>query len=68
MLRFKWISLLAGLLLTIAAGAQTRELSEVAAHLQTDRISLRYACTLTQDTPVKLSGALLIQGECYRAV
>ena len=67
MLRFKWISLLAGLLLTIAAGAQTRELSEVAAHLQTDRISLRYACTVTQDTPVKLSGVLLIQGECYRA-
>ena len=68
MLRFKWISLLAGLLLTIAAGAQTRQLSEVAAHLQTDRISLRYACTVTQDTPVKLSGVLLVQGECYRAV
>ncbi len=68
MLRFKWISLLAGLLLTIAAGAQTRQLSEVAAHLQTDRISLRYACTVTQDTPVKLSGVLLIQGECYRAM
>ena len=68
MLRFKWISLLAGLLLTIAAGAQTRQLSEVAAHLQTDRISLRYACTVTQDTPVKLSGVLLIQGECYRAI
>ena len=68
MLRFKWISLLAGLLLTIAAGAQTRELSEVAAHLQTDRISLRYACTVTQDTPVKLSGVLLVQGECYRAM
>ena len=68
MLRFKWISLLAGLLLTFAAGAQTRQLSEIAAHLQTDRISLRYACTVTQDTPVKLSGVLLVQGECYRAV
>jgi hypothetical protein len=68
MLRLKWISLLAGLLLTFAAGAQTRQLSEVAAHLQTDRISLRYACTVTQDTPVKLSGVLLIQGECYRAI
>jgi len=68
MLKYKWISLLAGLLLTLAAGAQPRELTEVAAHLQTDRISLRYACTFTQDTPVKLSGALLVQGECYRAI
>ena len=68
MLKIKWISLLAGLLLTFAAGAQTRELQEVAAHLQTDRISLRDACTFTQDTPVKLSGALLVQGECYRAI
>ena len=45
MLKYKWISLRAGLLLTLAAGAQPRELTEVAAHLQTDRISLRYACT-----------------------
>lgn len=64
----KWISLLAGLLLTLAAGAQQPPLSELAARLQTDRISLRYACTLTQDTPVKLSGTLLVQGTCYRAV
>ena len=68
MLRFKWISLAAALLLSLTAVAQQPRLDELAAHLQTDRISLRYACTLTQDTPVKLSGALLIQGECYRAI
>ena len=68
MLRFKWISLAAALLLSLTAAAQQPRLDELAAHLQTDRISLRYACTLTQDTPVKLSGALLIQGECYRAI
>ena len=68
MLRFKWISLVAALLLSLTAVAQQPQLQELAAHLQTDRISLRYACTLTQDTPVKLSGALLVQGECYRAI
>ena len=67
MLRLKWISLVATLLLSLTAVAQQPQPAELAAHLQTDRISLRYACTLTQDTPVKLSGTLLIQGECYRA-
>ena len=56
------------LLLCLAAGAQSRPLSEVAPHLATDRISLHYDCTYTQDAPVKLSGTLLVQGECYRAV
>ena len=60
--------LLPFLLLSLAAGAQTHPLSEVAAHLATDRISLHYDCTYTQDAPVKLSGTLLVQGECYRAV
>ena len=59
---------MAALLLSLTAAAQQPQLTELAAHLQTDRISLRYACTLTQDTPVKLSGSLLVQGECYRAV
>lgn len=68
MLRLKWISLLATLLLSLTAVAQQPQPAELAARLQTDRISLRYACTLTQDTPVKLSGTLLIQGECYRAI
>lgn len=57
-------------LLPFAAAAQPaqQQISEIAPHLATDRISLHYACTYTQDAPVKLSGALLIQGECYRAV
>ena len=62
----RWILFLLPLLLSLTAAAQP-QLGEIAAHLQTDRISLRYACTVTQDTPVKLSGVLLIQGECYRA-
>ena len=56
------------LLLSLTAAAQQPQLSEIAARLQTDRISLRYDCTYTEDTPVKLSGVLLIQGDCYRAV
>lgn len=55
------------LLLSLTAAAQP-QLGEIAAHLQTDRISLHYDCTYTEDTPVKLSGVLLIQGDCYRAV
>ena len=63
----KFIQLLLPLLLSLPAAAQP-QLDQIAAHLQTDRISLHYDCTYTEDTPVKLSGALLIQGDCYRAV
>ena len=63
----KFIHFLLPLLLSLTAAAQP-QLSEIAARLQTDRISLRYDCTYTEDTPVKLSGILLIQGDCYRAV
>ena len=63
----RWILPLLALLLSLTAAAQP-QLAEIAAHLQTDRISLHYDCTYTQDAPVKLSGVLLIQGECYRAV
>lgn len=58
------------LLLPLRAVAQAidPQIAAVAAHLQTERISLHYQCVLTQDTPVHLSGTLLIQGECYRAV
>ena len=63
----RWILILLPLLLSLTAAAQP-QLSEIAAHLQTDRITLRYDCTYTEDTPVKLSGILLIQGDCYRAV
>lgn len=62
----RWILPLLALLLSLTAAAQT-QLHELAGHLQTDRISLSYACTYTQDTPVKLSGTLLIQGDCYQA-
>jgi len=59
---------LAGLfLLTAPAFAQQAQVAEIAAHLETHRISLRYDCTFTQDTPVKLQGTLLIQGTCYQA-
>jgi hypothetical protein len=54
------------LLLPLAAAAQS-QIDALAAHLQTDRISLHYDCTYMEDLPVKLSGVLLIQGECYRA-
>ena len=62
----KWILILIALL-PLTAAAQQYTLDAVAAHLGTDRISLHYACTLAQPTPVQLSGELLIQGDCYRA-
>ncbi len=62
----KWILILIALL-PLTAAAQQYTLDAVAAHLATDRISLHYACTLAQPTPVQLSGELLIQGDCYRA-
>ena len=63
----KWILFLLPLLLSRTAAAQPQP-GEIAAHRQTDRSTLRYDCTYTEDTPVKLSGILLIQGDCYRAV
>lgn len=62
----KWILCLLPLLLSLTAAAQP-QLDKIAAHLQTDRISLHYDCTYTEDTPVRLTGELLIQGECYCA-
>ncbi|NLZ19968.1 MAG: hypothetical protein GXY24_06865 [Bacteroidales bacterium] len=54
-------------LLPLTAAAQQHTLEELAAHLGTDRISLQYAFTIAQPAPVKLSGVLLIQGDCYQA-
>ena len=62
----KWIiSLL--VLLPLVAAAQNPQIAEIAAHLETSRVSLRYDCTFMQDAPVKLSGTLLIQGSGYLA-
>ena len=65
----RWIIPLLALLLPLTAAAQvsSQQVAEIAAHLDNSRISLRYTCTVTQDTPVKLSGTLLVQGECYQA-
>jgi len=62
----KWIVILIALL-PLTAAAQQHTLEAVAAHLDTERISLRYAFTIAQPAPVKLSGALLVQGDCYQA-
>lgn len=62
----KWILTLLALL-PLTAAAQKYTLDTVAAHLDTDRISLHYACTIAQPAPVQLSGELLVQGDCYRA-
>lgn len=62
----KWILILVALL-PLTAAAQRYTLDTVAAHLRTDRISLRYDCTIAQPAPVQLSGELLIQGDCYLA-
>ncbi len=63
----KWILPLLGLLMTLTAAAQNAQLAEIAAHLETNRISLNYDCTFTQDAPIQLTGVLLIQGTCYQA-
>ena len=63
----KWILILIALL-PLTAAAQQYTLDAVAAHLRTDRISLNYAFTIAEPAPVQLSGTLLAQGECYRAI
>ena len=65
----RWILPLLTLLLPLTAVAQvsSQQVAEIASHLDTHRISLHYDCTVTQDTPLKLSGTLLIQGDCYLA-
>ena len=63
----KWILILIALL-PLTAAAQKYTLDAVAAHLRTDRISLNYSFTIAEPAPVQLSGALLAQGECYRAI
>lgn len=67
MMMKKLIICLSALLLGFVASAQQAQVAEIAAHLETDRISLRYDCTLTQETPVRLTGTLLVQGTCYQA-
>ena len=62
----RWLFPLMALLLSVTATAQP-QLSDIAAHLQSNRISLHYDCTYTEDTPVKLSGTLLIQEDRYFA-
>ena len=63
----KWILILIALL-PLTAAAQKYTLDAVAAHLRTDRISLHYSFTIAEPAPVQLSGTLLAQGECYRAI
>ena len=65
----KWMIPLLALLLPLTAAAQIdmQQVTEIASHLDDSRISLHYDCTFTQDTPLKLSGTLLVQGECYSA-
>ena len=65
----RWIIPLLALLLPLTAAAQvsSQQVAEIASHLDNSRISLHYDCTFTQDTPLKLSGTLLVQGECYSA-
>ena len=65
----RWILPLLALLLPLTAVAQvsSQQVAEIASHLDNSRISLHYDCTVTQDTPLKLSGTLLIQGDCYLA-
>ena len=65
----RWILPLLALLLPLTAAAQvtSQQVAEIASHLDSHRISLHYDCTVTQDTPLKLSGTLLIQGDCYLA-
>ena len=63
----KWILILIALL-PLTAAAQQYTLDAVAAHLRTDRNSLNYAFTIAEPAPVQLSGTLLAQGECYRAI
>ena len=57
----------AALLFPLLAAAQP-QLGEIAGRLATNRIELRYDCTFTQEAPVHLSGTLLLQGTCYRAL
>ena len=62
----KWLFILLALL-PLTAAAQKHTLESVAAHLGADRISLHYDCTIVQPAPVRLSGDLLVQGDCYLA-
>ena len=65
----KLILCLMAFVLALTASAQSvqEQVAGIAAHLETNRISLRYDCTFTQDAPLKLSGTLTVQGDCYRA-
>ena len=65
----KLILCLMAFVLALTASAQSvqEQVAGIAAHLETNRISLRYDCTFTQDAPVKLTGTLLVQGTRYQA-
>ena len=63
----KWILILIALL-PLTAAAQQYTLDAVAAPQRTDRLSQNYAFTIAEPAPVQLSGTLLAQSECYRAI
>ena len=64
----KWLLPLLAALLPLSLAAQEQQLSDIASHLRTNRVSLHYDCVFTQDAPVHLTGVLTIQAPCYRAV
>lgn len=60
-----------GLILCLAAGpvaaAQDRQVDEILSRARTMRVTLKYSCNISELSPLRVRGRLIVQGDCYYA-
>lgn len=61
------IPALSGLLLCVSAVAQTPDIDEILEKSRTERVTMNYVCSISELSPVRIRGKLIVQGDCYFA-
>jgi len=59
-----------GLVLCLLAGsaaAQDTQVEEILERAKTERVTLNYSCNISELSPVRVKGKLIVQGDCYYA-
>ena len=61
------IPALSGLMLCMYAAAQTPDIDEILEKSRTERVTMNYVCSISELSPVRIRGRLIVQGDCYFA-
>lgn len=61
------IPALSGLLLCVSAVAQIPDIDEILEKSRTERVTMNYVCSISELSPVRIRGKLIVQGDCYFA-